>query len=349
MKKRILVAPLNWGIGHATRCIPIINGLLAHNFEPIIGSDGEALCLLKKEFSDLIFVDLPSYNIRYSKTKRAFKWLLFLQLPKINKAINAEHKAVKKIVHDYAIDAVISDNRMGVYSKKVPSVFITHQLNVLSGMTTKLSTKLHDIYLKKFDECWVPDFKGEANLGGKLSRNKKNKGLKMKYIGPLSRLNKTKSKLKYDIMVLLSGPEPQRGLLETQLLNQFTSSKQNILFVKGKVEQQQQIEKHGTITIYNFMRTKELQYAINESNLIISRSGYTTIMDLAKLGKHAFFIPTPGQSEQEYLAKYLDKKNSVPSCNQKEFNLQQLERVTNYSGFKTFENEIDFKTLFSLF
>ncbi|MGB6267397.1 MAG: glycosyltransferase, partial [Olleya sp.] len=300
MKKRILVAPLNWGIGHATRCIPIINGLLQDGFEPIIASDGHALRLLKKEFKDLIFVELPSYNVRYSKTKNTFKWLLFLQLPKIRKAINAEHKAIRKIVYDYAIEGIISDNRLGVYSSKVPSVFITHQLHVLSGNTTKLSTKLHDIYLKRFDECWIPDFENEPNLSGKLSHNVKEKGITLHYIGALSRLQKVETKTEYDILVLLSGPEPQRDIIEKKLLNELHFFNGNILFVKGTIENKQTIEKQHNFTIYNFMQTEDLQHAILASKLIISRSGYTTIMDLAKLGKAAFFIPTPGQFEQEY-------------------------------------------------
>ncbi|RAJ18125.1 glycosyltransferase [Olleya aquimaris] len=349
MKKRILVAPLNWGIGHATRCIPIINGLLDEGFSPIIASDGEALQLLQKEFKDLIFVELPGYNIRYSKTKSTFKWLLFLQLLKIRKAIKAEHKLIRKIVHDYAIEGIISDNRLGVYSSKVPSVFMTHQLNVLSGMTTKISTKLHDNYLKKFDECWVPDFDGEPNLSGKLSHNFKSKELTIKYIGAISRLKKTKTKPKNRFMVLLSGPEPQRTILEEKLLDILKVLPGLIIFVRGKIEEKQVIENRPPFAIYNFMETEELQNYINNSDIIISRSGYTTIMDLAKLGKQAFFIPTPGQYEQEYLAEFLEKSKIAPYCNQDDFSLSQLDKLTNYSGFKTFENEIDFKQLFSLF
>ncbi|WP_397364487.1 glycosyltransferase [Olleya sp. R77988] len=349
MKKQILVAPLNWGIGHATRCIPIINGLINEGFEPIIASDGQALQLLKKEFKTLVFIELPSYNIKYSKTKKRFKWIMFWQLPKIKKAIKDERQAVKKIIQDYTIKGIISDNRLGVYSKKIPSVFITHQLNVLSGSTTRVSTFFHDRYLNKFNECWIPDFENEPNLSGKLGHDFKNKKLKIKYIGPLSRLKKIDTKPKYDILVLLSGPEPQRTILEKKLMKELVNNKKSILFVKGKIESEHTITHDNLLTIYNFMQTKELQNAINNSEIIISRSGYTTIMDLAKLGKRAFFIPTPGQSEQEYLAKYLDDKKMVPSCNQDEFSLKQLNRITDYSGLNSFTNVINFKDLFRLF
>lgn len=349
MKKRILVAPLNWGMGHATRCIPIINALIEHNFEPIIASDGQALQLLKKEFKSLIFVELPGYNVKYSKTKKGFRWIMLWQLPKIKKAIKKERKAIKKIIHDYAIEGLISDNRMGVYSRKVPSVFITHQLNVLSGNTTKLSTFFHDTYLKEFNECWIPDFENEPNLSGKLGHDFNKKDIQLQYIGALSRLQQVETKQRYKIMVLLSGPEPQRGILEKKLIKELKNYKHPILFVKGIIEKKQKITVKDNITFYNFMQTEALQDAINSSGLILSRSGYTTIMDLAKLSKHAFFIPTPGQFEQEYLAKYLAKNGIIPFCNQDEFTLKQLDSITNYSGFKGFENQTDFKTLFSLF
>ena len=349
MKKRILVAPLNWGIGHATRCIPIINALLTEGFEPIIASDGQALRLLKKEFESLTFIKLPSYNIKYAKSKQWFKWHMLLQLPKIKKAIKRERNAIKQIVVDYNIQGIISDNRMGVISKQVPSVFITHQLNVLSGNTTRLSTYFHDRYLKAFDMCWIPDFENTPNLSGLLGHDFNNKGLELKYIGPLSRLEKVALKPKYNILVLLSGPEPQRTLLEEQLLSSLINYNGKVIFVRGKIETEQTVMLETPFTIYNFMQTEELQNAINKSDLIISRSGYTTIMDLAKLGKQAFFIPTPGQFEQEYLADYLDKNGTIASCSQSDFTLDQLHRVANYSGFESFENKIDFKALFTLF
>ncbi|WP_281846210.1 glycosyltransferase [Olleya namhaensis] len=349
MKKRILVAPLNWGIGHATRCIPIIHALIANGFEPVIASDGQALKLLSKEFEQLTFITLPAYNVKYSKSKQWFKWHMLLQLPKIRKAIRKEHALVDQIILNYDIQGIISDNRMGVNSKRVPSVFITHQLNVMSGSTTALSTFFHDRYLNKFDACWIPDFENTPNLSGKLGHDFKPKGLQLHYIGPLSRLEKEALKPKYDLMVLLSGPEPQRTLLEEQLLSDLINYKGKVVFVRGKIEAEQTVMHETPFTIYNFMQTEELQNAINRSQLIISRSGYTTIMDLAKLGKQAFFIPTPGQFEQEYLANYLDKNGTIASCSQSAFTLDQLDRVTNYSGFKGFENTIDFTHLFSLF
>lgn len=348
MKKRILIAPLNWGLGHATRCIPIINALLAYDFEPIIASDGVALKLLQKEFPKLSSIELPAYNITYAKKGKHFKLKLLKDTPKLLKAIKAEKKAVKDIIETYNISGIISDNRLGIYSKKVPSVFITHQLHVLSGNTTWLSTKLHQKFIKKFSVCWVPDMKNEPNLSGKLG-HPDNFDLPTKYLGPLSRFEKKSIKIVNNIMVLLSGPEPQRTLLEEKLLLEFKNYPNKIVFVKGIMEEKQTIQIIKNMTVYNFMTSDLLEKTINESAMIISRSGYTTIMDLAKLNKKAFFIPTPGQFEQEYLAKRLTELNLVPSCNQDEFTLHKLKNLNAFIGLKSFDFKANFKDLFSLF
>ena len=348
LKKRILVAPLNWGLGHATRSIPIINALIDHGFEPVLASDGGPLALLKKEFPHLEAIELPSYHIIYSKKGKFFKWNLLKGSPKIFKAIKAEKKAVKAIVETRRIHGIISDNRMGVRNKNVPSVFITHQLQVLSGSTTWFSTTFHKKFMKHFDECWVPDNHGEPNLSGKLGHPKTYE-IPTKYIGPLSRFKKTKTKIKYTVLVLLSGPEPQRSMLEKQLLQEFENCKGNFLFVRGVVEGEQKKMEKDNMVIYNFMTSHQLEEALNESELVISRSGYTTIMDLAKLNKKAFFIPTPGQFEQEYLAKRLDELGLVPFSNQDDFKIACLNKVQHYKGLSSFENNTDFKELFSLF
>jgi len=347
-KKRILVAPLNWGLGHATRCIPVINALVKNDFEPIIASDGTSLELLKKEFPNLICLELPSYKVSYSKKASNFKLKILKDSPTIIKAIKKEKKKVEKIIHDYNISGIISDNRFGVRNEKVPSVFITHQLNVLSGSTSWLSSKLQQRFISKFDECWVPDMEEKPNLSGKLGHIEKPNSI-LKYLGPISRFEKKELDIKYDLMVLLSGPEPQRTFLEEKLFIELKNYKGIILFVKGIIEEEQKCIYTDNFTIYNFMQSEELEIAINSSKIILSRSGYTTIMDLAKLEKKAFFIPTPGQYEQEYLAKSLEKLEIVPFCSQKDFSLKKLEIINNYSGFSAIQNKTDFKRLFNLF
>jgi uncharacterized protein (TIGR00661 family) len=348
MQKNILVAPLNWGLGHATRCIPIINALIENNFNPILASDGIALELLRKEFPSLKTLELPSYQIEYAKNGKNFKWKMFKNSPKMISAILEEKKIVKKWISEFNLSGIISDNRLGVRSKKVPSVFITHQLKVLTGNTTWLTTSVHKNIIKKFTQCWVPDYSDKPNLTGKLGHLKNSK-LNLKYIGPLSRLEKQETELKYDLMVVLSGPEPQRTMLEEILIPETLKFEGNVLFVKGKIENDQKTSQLKNVTYYNFMNSGQIETAFNESNSILCRSGYTTIMDLAKLNKKAFFIPTPGQYEQEYLAKKLKKDGLFPFANQDDFQIENLNEVDLYKGFTSRQNHIDWQILFQVF
>ena len=347
MKKQILVAPLNWGLGHATRCIPIIKALILNNFEPILASDGDALLLLQKEFPQLISYQLPSYHIKYSKGNN-LKFKLFLSLPKIVKAVKQGKTTIEEIIVKENISGIISDNRFGVRSAKIPSVYITHQLNVLSGNTTLLTSKLHQQIISKFDECWVPDVTEDSSLSGKLS-SIKSKNIKVKFIGTLSRFEKKTATKKYDVLIVLSGPEPQRGLLEQKLIIQLKQFEKKVLLVRGVITKEVLISANNKITIVNYMLSKQLQKAFNESEIVLARSGYSTIMDLSKLEKKAFFIPTPGQFEQEYLAERMDKLNISPFSIQDKFELKMLKRIKEYNGFKNIDNEYLDSNLFNLF
>ena len=345
MSKKILVAPLNWGLGHAARCIPIIKALLHNGYQPIIASDGAALKLLQKEFPNILSIDLPSYNISYSKNSKFFKWKILKALPKLLKTIEAEKKATKSIIETHDIVGIISDNRFGVYNKTIPSVFVTHQLNVLSGNTTWLSTKMHQNIIKNFEECWIPDVDGPVNLSGKLGHTTTVE-IPTQYIGPISRFTKHDSTIKNDLLILLSGPEPQRTILENKLLLELKNYERKVTFVKGVIEQEQTVQVMDNMTIYNFMTSQQLEKTINESAMILSRSGYTTIMDLAKLNKKAFFIPTPGQFEQEYLAERLTELELVPSCKQNEFKLEMLKKIDSFKGLHLETPKTNFKILF---
>jgi predicted glycosyltransferase len=348
----ILVAPLNWGLGHSTRCIPIINALIDRGAKVIIASDGVALGLLQKEFPELKSYELSSYRISYAKDGRLFKLKMILNAHKILWAMFKERQDVKRIVKAEKVTAIISDNRLGVFYRGLPNVFITHQLRVLSGSTTYISSKLHQQVFKKYDAVWVPDFESANNLTGRLGHlDKKPKNLV--YLGPLSRFEKKEESLVYGLMVLLSGPEPQRTMLEEKLLTALEQYRGTALMVQGKIEPQQQKRElplsEGTLTVVNYMQSEELMQAVRQSALILCRSGYTTVMDLAKLGKKAFFIPTPGQYEQVHIAERLDDQKVVPSCSQDDFSLEQLERVDDYSGLAQFSSEVDFDSVFSIF
>ncbi len=348
LKKNILVAPLNWGLGHATRCIPIIRALADSGFNPIIASDGMALMLLQKEFPTLKCLELPSYKIEYPQKESDFKFKMLQNMPAVVEAMLAEKKQVKKWVSEYNLKGIISDSRLGVYSKKVPSVFITHQLNVLSGNTSWLTGKVQRLIIKKFTECWVPDFEGKPNLSGKLGHLKIPLE-SVKYLEPLSRMTKTEVPKKYDLMVLLSGPEPQRSILEEILIRELKMYNGKTIFIKGVVEDKAAFIEVENCTYYNFMTSEELERKMNESEMLICRSGYTTIMDLAKVQKKALLIPTPGQYEQEYLARRLQKKSMLPFVKQENFNISNLEVVKIFIGLPEIKEEQNWKNLFRLF
>lgn len=334
-------------MGHATRCIPIINALLKANFDPVLASDGDALLLLQEEFPLLKNVELPSYNISYSKNGKNLRFKLLLQLPAIISAIKKEQEIISQLIDKESYAGIISDNRFGVFSKKVPSVYITHQLKVFSGKTTFITSKIHQQFIKKFDECWVPDIEGISNFSGALGHLKKHL-FNLKYIGILSRFQPKKLKTTYDLLVLLSGPEPQRTLLENKLLQELRNYNGRILMVRGVLNSSSKIDAPINFKITNYLLATELEEAINQSNFVIARSGYSTVMDLAVLGKKAFFIPTPGQFEQEYLAKILQKKLIAPYAKQDKFTLAKIENFDKYSGFKKGTSKVDLE-LFKLF
>lgn len=346
--KTILVTPLNWGLGHATRCIPIIRALIRKGYTVIIASDGDALYLLQKEFPNLTSLSLPGYDITYAKKGKRFRLKLLSQLPHIFLTIQKEHRAIREIVKKHNIDGIISDNRLGAYCKDIPTVFLTHQLQIFSGNTSWITTKMHQKFIKKFNECWVPDREGAHNLSGKLG-HPENSTLNIKYIGTLSRFHKKNLPQIYDVLILLSGPEPQRTLLEEQLRGALPQYKGRVLFVRGMVEKEVRSEQKNSVTFVNYLTSDALESAINQSKVVLSRSGYTTIMDLAQLGKKAFFIPTPGQYEQEYLAKYLDKKRWVPHAPQDKFRFEMLQRIPFYKGLQQKDIPVKWSDLFDLF
>jgi len=331
-KKRILVAPLNWGLGHATRCIPVINALLEHNFQVIISANGRSFYLLKEEFPELEFVKIKGVNIKYPRFL-PMSISLFLQIPKILFSIFSENHSLKEIVEKHKIDGVISDNRFGLFHKKVKSVFITHQLEIQSPFLKNLIQKINYFFINKFSICWVMDDE-KLNFAGELSKPKKFPN-NYKYIGPHSRLEFTEKVKKYKLCFILSGPEPQRTSFEKIVMKSIKERKERVVIILGKTEEKNIITK-SNLTIISSSNSSEINKYILESEIIISRSGYTTIMDLQKLQAQAIFVPTPGQTEQEYLAKYLEKKKICFYQKQKEFNLKEAINISKkYSGFSS--------------
>ncbi len=347
--KKILVAPLNWGLGHATRCIPVIRALIKYDFRPILAGDGDSLELLRQEFPELTYYELPSTKVVYTEKGSLLKYKLLSQAPQLIKAVKLEKKRTQEIHKLEKLSGIISDNRFGVRLDDIPSVYITHQLQVMSGATTFLSSQYHRQIINKFKECWVPDFESNE-LAGKLSQSASGK-LVLKYIGPLSRLTCQPQNKRWDIVAILSGPEPQRGILEAKIKEELRSYSGTSLIIQGIVESKQTRRSDRNMTIVNFMLHQELAEAIEQGELILSRSGYSSIMDLYKLGAKAFFIPTPGQFEQRYLAEHLKRKGYSDFSEQTSFHIDKLFNVKNYQGFnhkKTSKNNLN-RSLFDVF
>ncbi len=337
--KRVLVAPLDWGLGHATRCIPLIEELQKRKCEVFIASSGSSLALLKKEFPDLPFFGLPSYRIRYPGTG-SFAFSMFRQIPKIKKTIAQEHTCVQKITKENNIDLIISDNRYGCWSEITPSVIICHQLNIqlpsVWGLLKPAVDFYHQQMLKRFKQCWIPDDL-HVNLTGDLSSNR---NLVVRHIGVLSRFKKLKLECKYDVAVVLSGPEPQRSILEAIISVQVQVQNLKTIIVRGVVEGEDSWRQEGSVTTVNFLQSAKLEEVINQSKIVIARSGYSTIMDLARLGKRAILIPTPGQTEQAYLGKRLMDKGICFSASQENFDLRTaLTAADSFNGFSNIESE----------
>ena len=355
-KKNILVAPLNWGLGHATRCIPIIRFLQKQNASVFLASDGRAFHLLQKEFPELPIFQLPAYDIHYHTSN--MMWNMAWQFPKMMRAISREKKEISKIVTIEKIDIIISDNRFGVFSKKTHNVFITHQINlsIPISLFQHVGNWINRKMIQRFDECWIPDFEEYPNLSGKLSHgkikfNKTTDETLIKYIGSISRMKKIKNEIKRKVIIILSGPEPQRTFLEEKILEQASELSFQFLLVKGQTEKQEHFYFKKNIEVISFLTSKKLNQAIAESEIIISRSGYTTLMDLVSLEKKAILIPTPGQTEQEYLAENFKAAGICYAQNQSDFDFETaIKESKSYKGFSTSINPTtNWEVLFRLF
>lgn len=306
--QRILIAPLNWGLGHATRTTPVIQQSLALGHEILIASDGAALAYLKKEFPNLPLIPLAGIRIKYLK-RYGFFTGLFLQLPKIILGIIKEHKQTKRIVKKYQIETIISDNRYGVWSRKTKNIFITHQINLIPPRKlTFLKPLIRTALLKRtgrFHQLWIPDFETAPTLSGKLSHPAIQK--KSHYIGPLSRFHfQPNAPVKYDFCLLISGPENQRTLFEERVFEQLRDCSAKGIVLRGLPQKESKVQTINQTKIYNHLSSVEIANIISQSRIVICRPGYSTLMDLWTLRKPAILIPTPGQTEQEYLARHLE-------------------------------------------
>jgi uncharacterized protein (TIGR00661 family) len=329
--KNILICPLNWGLGHATRCVPIIKKLSSEGHKVIIAADEGPLAFLQKEFPDHEFIKFPGFSPKYSRSNtQVFK--MMAAFPGALRDFRRDHKTVESIVRNYNIDMVISDNRFGCWSKQVHSVFITHQMHIqvprIWKWTTPIINLFNHSYIKKYDEVWVPDIENEPSLSGKLSHPAL-KGTSTKYIGHLSRFqsdNQDVTEKTNKFLVILSGPEPQRTIFEEIVLKQARQTSDNILILRAKPNSHDLLrDVPENVSMFNHVDDEMFLQLVNSAEIIVCRGGYSSLMDLAALGRKAFLVPTPGQTEQEYLARHLSKTEGWSWCRQSEFRLDRIQ------------------------
>jgi uncharacterized protein (TIGR00661 family) len=354
-KPRILVAPLDWGLGHATRCIPLIYEMLRQNADVWLAGEGAQENLLSQEFPLLPFLKLRGYRVKYGKTAAGLVRAIFLQLPKLQRAIKTENEWLRIAAEQYQFDAVISDNRFGLYHSAIPSVFITHQLAIktpFGARIARLIQKRNYSFINRFSECWVPDRDGSNGLAGELSHAALFPKVPVYYLGPLSRLERKEIiPIKRRLFISLSGPEPQRTLLENKIVDAIGHYYGTATIVRGLPGEASLIPSTNDIRFFNHLPTDDYNKEMESAEFVISRSGYSTVMDIARLGKKAILIPTPGQKEQEYLAEYLMAKKIALSVMQDNFQLEkalQLAATFDYN-ITLNENETSLSLVVSSF
>lgn len=336
--KTILICPLDWGLGHATRMMPVINYLLERGYQVQLGAASKTLLVLKNHYPHLKAHILPKISPRYTRLRGSLMPVLMLQSPFIIFKSIKEHYVVRKLIRKENIDYVISDNRFGLWKLPVPSAYITHQCHIeLHGNYRHFSgilSRVHRFIIRKHNALFIPDVGGELSLAGKLSRL--SHGIKGTYLGVLSQFSgniKAKDNNGGYVLILLSGQEPQRSILEKRLLMQVGEIDRKFILVKGKISISGDATRHTpkNVEVVNFASAKKLEELITGADVVICRSGYSSIMDLAILEQKGILIPTDGQAEQIYLAKHLNEKGWYYSMNQLNINVKKaLEEVEKY-------------------
>lgn len=344
-KLKILISPLDWGLGHASRCIPIIKALLEEEHEVYLGGSGNSLALLHKEFPDLKVIDLPGFTPTGGKSGFSVLNLVVIAFQLIISAIS-EYFLLRKFLATNHFDLIVSDNRYGLFSKKVKSIIITHQLMVKLPLGFRWAESVVHCFIKKmitpFNECWIPDFAQVPGLSGDLA-HKYPLPDNARFIGPLSRFTRQlkllENEARITVTAIISGSEPQRTFFEQLLINEFKHLDEDSFLICGQPLNLNKAQIINKLHILPFAIAETIHSLITRSDVVICRSGYSSIMDMCATGCRAIFIPTPGQTEQLYLAKLHGNAGNAIDINQSEFNLfSSIERAKTIKGF---DNQID--------
>ena len=329
MNKRlnIFVSPLEWGLGHAGRMIPLVRNLRAKGHNVFIGSGEEHLAFFRKEIPGLKYIVFPGFRIRYSGWLPQYL-VIIVKIPMLLYHSIREHARLKKIIREHSVDIVISDSRIGLWNNKVKSVLVMHFPRIPFPYRFRFMEKagicLSKLVIKKFSYCYIPDLEGRENLTGKLSHDL-TLPVNARFIGILSRFSNYAIKdiavsRKFRYLVILSGPEPQKGILKKKLFEILSRKNEQTIILGADPSSGSTEYVSGKITYLKHLPEEQMAQLLLSCDMIITRSGYTTIMELVSINRSAILIPTPGQTEQEYLAQYLSDKSWFTSITQKELN-----------------------------
>ncbi len=337
MAANVLVAPLDWGLGHASRCVPVIEAFIQAGTNVILGCTELTGQFFKGLFPNLHRVELPSYGIVYPNCGFEMPFWLLRELPRLRRVIQEEHKCTERLVQSENIQIIFSDNRFGCYSTSAYSVYMTHQMRIAFPGIFKIAEPvgeyLHSVWQRRFSEVWIPDFEEFPGLAGKLSHPFVASCYPHRYVGSLSRFSlhtrenelKNLSK-KYRFLGIVSGVEPQRTRFENKLKQMFAQVPGNHALLLGLPGKNEMPIQNGNVTIFNHLPTDAFSKVVFESEYVISRPGYSTVMDQTVLGSNCLFVPTPGQTEQEYLAKTLSSAGFAQSVSERKLSAEFLRR-----------------------
>lgn len=334
---RVFYATLNMGLGHATRSLPLMREFRDQGWEVLLGSSGRSLAFLRRELPECPYVQTPDYAIEYSRGE-GLLLKLALQAPRLARMIRAENRCCRRVVAEFKPDLIVSDHCYGMYHPQVPSYFISHQiyfalppaLERLEGLPAQLNFHYH----RQYRRVIIPDLPGPRGglLSGKLSRLPHDRN-RYVYGGLLSSVCKYSGDESLDLLVTISGPEPQRTLLEEKILAGIDRVPGRKVVVLGKSESADLLLDRPDLKIYAHLPRETMSRLFNQARMVVSRPGYSTLMELAELGKPALLIPTPGQTEQTYLAEYMLENRWFYSVSQAQLELpRDLETARQYPG-----------------
>lgn len=326
--KRVLVAPLDWGLGHAARCIPVIRALHDRGATVVVAGTGAHSSLIREEFPALEFVPIVNYGMTYAGAPLLLALKFPFMVERVLDRAGREHRELDSLIEKHRIDLVISDQRFGCWSRRVKCVYITHQLCVKMprgfGLIERVIARILRSAAERFDQVWIPDFAGDDNLTGDLTR-KYPLPRNHAFIGPLSRfgtMSTDAASEPVDLLVMLSGPEPQRSMFERIVLSQLRGFQGRAVVLLGNPGAS--ARQSGNIEIHPHLPPARIVALMRNARAIVCRAGYTTIMEHVSLGKCAVLVPTPGQTEQEYLGARLAEKGWFACVKQADLDLRNI-------------------------